>query len=40
MSETLEALEHKNRGTTEAYVCRIAVKRDKFGYKVTRRMKL
>ena len=38
--ETQDALGHKNLATTRAYVQRIAVKRDKFGGEVAKRMKL
>jgi integrase len=38
--ETQDALGHKNPATTRVYVQRIAVKRDKFGAEVARRMKL
>ncbi len=38
--ETQEALGHKNLATTRVYVQRIAVKSDKFGAEVAKRMKL
>src|SRR5581483_6033534 len=38
--ETQDALGHQNPATTRVYVRRIAVKRDKFGDEITRRMKL
>lgn len=38
--ETQDALGHRNPATTRVYVQRIAVKRDKFGDEVARRMKL
>jgi integrase len=38
--ETREALDHKNEATTRVYVRRIAVKRDKFGDEIAKRMKL
>jgi integrase len=38
--ETQDALGHKNPATTRAYVQRIAVKRDKFGDEIARRIKL
>lgn len=38
--ETQDALGHKNPATTRAYVQRIAVKRDKFGDEIARRLKI
>jgi integrase len=38
--ETQDALEHKNQATTRVYVQRIALKRDKFGDEIAKRMKL
>ncbi len=38
--ETQEALGHKNIATTRVYVGRIAVKRDKFGPRITSRLKI
>lgn len=38
--ETQDALGHRNPATTRVYVQRIAVKRDKFGEEVAKRMKL
>jgi integrase len=38
--EQQEALEHTNQATTRVYVRRIAVKWDKFGDEVAKRMKL
>jgi integrase len=38
--ETQDALGHKNPATTRVYVQRIAVKRDKFGAEVAKRLKL
>jgi integrase len=38
--ETQDALGHRNPATTRVYVQRIAVKRDKFGEEIARRMKL
>jgi integrase len=38
--ETQDALGHRNPATTRAYVQRIAVKRDKFGDEIARRLKL
>jgi integrase len=40
LAETQEALGHKNPATTRVYVQRIAVKRDKFGDEVAKRLKL
>jgi integrase/recombinase XerC len=39
LSETQEALGHKHAATTRVYVQRIAVKRDKFGREIARRLK-
>jgi len=39
LSETQEALDHKHLATTRVYVQRIAVKRDKFGKEIARRLK-
>lgn len=39
LSETQEALDHKHMSTTRVYVQRIAVKRDKFGKEIARRLK-
>jgi hypothetical protein len=39
LSETQEALGHKPAGTTRVYVQRIAVKRDRFGKEIARRLK-
>lgn len=39
LSETPEALGHKHAATTRVYVQRIAVKRDKFGREIARRLK-
>ncbi len=38
--ETQDALGHRNPATTRVYVQRIAVKRDKFGEEIAKRMKL
>jgi site-specific recombinase XerD len=38
--ETQEALGHKNIATTRVYVGRIAIKRDKFGSRITSRLKI
>jgi integrase/recombinase XerD len=38
--ETQDALGHKNLATTRVYVGRIAVKRDKFGPRITARLKI
>jgi integrase/recombinase XerC len=38
--ETQEALGHKNIATTRVYVGRIAIKRDKFGPRITSRLKI
>jgi integrase len=38
--ETQEALGHKNIATTRVYVGRIAIKRDKFGQRITSRLKI
>jgi integrase/recombinase XerD len=38
--ETQEALGHKNIATTRIYVGRIAIKRDKFGPRITSRLKI
>jgi integrase len=38
--ETQEALDHRNQATTRVYVQRIAIKRDKFGDEIAKRMKL
>jgi site-specific recombinase XerC len=40
LTETQEALGHRNLATTRVYVQRIAVKPDKFGDEVARRLKL
>jgi site-specific recombinase XerD len=39
LSETQEALDHKHLATTRVYVQRIAVKRDKFGKEIAKRLK-
>jgi len=39
LSDTQEALGHKHAATTRVYVQRIALKRDKFGREITRRLK-
>jgi site-specific recombinase XerC len=40
LSEMQEARGHKHVATTRVYVPRVAVKRDKFGTEVAKRMKL
>ncbi|MGH9852353.1 MAG: tyrosine-type recombinase/integrase [Blastocatellia bacterium] len=40
LSETQEALDHKHAATTRVYVQRIAIKRDKFGKEIARRLKI
>jgi integrase/recombinase XerD len=39
LTDTQDALDHRNAATTRVYVQRIAVKRDRYSQRVTRRLR-